>query len=102
MKVACIQPKIYEELNKCYSQIENLLKDLLNEFEGCEIVCLPERWVPFLEDVPQNIQKERGEHYNFVKGLAEKYCINIISGAIWEKREISKKPNITCYYFNEK
>jgi omega-amidase len=102
MKVACIQPKIHEDINKCYSQVEDLLKNLVNKFEDCEIVCLPERWVPFLDEISQNIQKERGDHYNFVKSLAEKYCVNTISGAIWEKRDQSKKPSITCYYFNEK
>jgi predicted amidohydrolase len=102
MKVACIQPKICETINKSYSHIEDLLKKLLNKFEGCEIACLPERWVPFLQDIYQNIQKERGDHYQFVKDLAKKFNIKILSGAIWEKRKNFKKPSVTCYYFDEK
>ena len=102
MKVACIQSEICEDIDKSYSHIEDLLKNLLSQFEDCEIACLPERWVPLLNDISQNIQKERGDHYNFVKALAKKYNIRLLSGAIWEKRKSLKKPSVTCYYFNEK
>lgn len=102
MKVACIQPKICESINKSYSHIEDLLKKLINKFEDCELVCLPERWLPLLQDIPQNVQKERGAHYNFVKSLAKNFNIKILSGAIWEKRKNLKKPSVTCYYFDEK
>ena len=102
MKVACIQPKICKDVNKSYSHIEEILKKLLKKFEDCQIACLPERWVPFLPDMSQNIQNERGEHYNFIKELAKQYNIKLLSGAIWEKRKNLKKPSVTCYYFNEK
>jgi nitrilase len=102
MKVACIQPKIDENIDKCFSQIESLLKEILNKFEDCEIVCLPERWVPILNNLSLNIQKERGENYSFLKDLAKNYNINILSGGIWESRSNLKKPIITCYYLNEK
>jgi predicted amidohydrolase len=102
MKVACIQPEICQEISKSYSHIEDLLKKLLKKFEDIQIACLPERWVPYLQNLSQNIQKERGEHYNFVKDLAKKYNIKLLSGAIWEQRKNLKKPSVTCYYFNEK
>jgi len=102
MKVACIQPKLHENNNKCYSEIDSLLKSLINKHEECQIACLPERWTPIHQEIPQNFQKERGEKYNFIKSLAENYHIKILSGAIWEKRENLKKPSITCYYFDEK
>ena len=100
MKIACIQPKIFSTRKKCYSEIEEILKNLLKEAE-CDIVCLPERWSPFLMSGPQNLQKERGDDYNFIRNLAKNYQTNFLSGGIWEKRESSKKPSITCYYFNE-
>lgn len=102
MKVACIQPELSIEREKCFSEVERLMKDLLKKHDQCEIACLPERWVPFLEDIPQNFQKERGEDYLFVKELSKKYRINLLSGALWEKRDQSKKPFITCYFFNDK
>ena len=102
MKVACIQPVICENISKSYSHIEDLLKKLVNKCEDCQIACLPERWVPYLQNMSQNIQKERGEHYTFVKDLAKQYNINLLSGAIWEQRKNFKKPSVTCYYFNEK
>ena len=102
MKVACIQPELLREKEKCYSEIERIVKNLLKNHDQCEIACLPERWVPFLEDIPQNFQKERGDDYSFVKELSKKYSINLLSGAIWEKRNDSKKPIITCYFFNDK
>ncbi|MFX1500462.1 MAG: carbon-nitrogen hydrolase family protein [Promethearchaeota archaeon] len=102
MKVACIQPRIHQNIEKCYAEIEYLLKNLLEEFNNCDIVCLPERWSPFISEIPQNFQEERGESYEFIKGLAKKYEISLLSGAIWEKRENKEKPFITCYYFNAK
>ncbi|MBY9005766.1 MAG: carbon-nitrogen hydrolase family protein [Candidatus Lokiarchaeota archaeon] len=102
MKVACIQPKIHQDIEKCYTEIEILLKNLLKEFNNCNIICLPERWTPFFNDMSHNIQDERGENCEFIKDLAKKYEISILSGAIWEKRDNQKKPFITCYYFNEK
>jgi len=102
MKVACIQPELLREREKCYSEIERLMKNVLNQHDQCEIACLPERWIPFSEDIPGNFQKERGEDYSFVKELSKKFSINLLSGAIWEKRNQLKKPIITCYYFNDK
>ncbi|TFG02851.1 MAG: carbon-nitrogen hydrolase family protein [Promethearchaeota archaeon] len=102
MKIACIQPKIHDKVKDSFSEIDSLLKNLLNEFEECEIACLPERWSPFFPEITQNIQKERGEYYFFLKELASRYNINLLSGAIWEKRDTLKKPKITCYYFNHK
>jgi len=101
MRVACIQPQVFKDRNKCYHQVETLLKELLEENQKCDIVCLPERWVPYYRDPNKNIQKERGNDYFFVKNLAKEYNIKILSGAIWEKRNILKKPIITCYFFDE-
>ncbi|KKN13687.1 hypothetical protein LCGC14_1003890 [marine sediment metagenome] len=47
MKVACIQPKIKKDRTECYNEIEKILKDLSEKVQNCEIVCLPEKWVPF-------------------------------------------------------
>ncbi|MFX1258460.1 MAG: carbon-nitrogen hydrolase family protein [Promethearchaeota archaeon] len=101
MKIACIQPKIFQNRNKCYSEIERLLMNLLERVDKCDIVCLPERWVPFLKSSSQNLHKERGENYLFIKNLAKDFHISILSGAIWEKRNNLKKPAITCYYFDQ-
>jgi len=101
MKVACIQPELFEHREKCYHEIERILKELLEVHKNCEIVCLPERWVPFFRDPNQNFQEQRGNDYSFIKNLAKEYKIKFISGAIWEKRPTSKKPAITCYFFNE-
>ncbi len=101
MKVACIQPEISSTKQECYSEIKLLLKELLDNEEKCRIVCLPERWVPLLDDLPKNLQKERGQDYKFVKNLAEEHSISFISGAIWEKRDSIEKPNITSYFFSE-
>ncbi|MFW9941670.1 MAG: carbon-nitrogen hydrolase family protein [Candidatus Thorarchaeota archaeon] len=101
MRVACIQPQIFKDRNKCYVQIETLLKGLLEKNEKCDIVCLPERWVPYYRDPDKNFQKERGNDYFFIKNLAKEYDIKILSGAIWEKRNTIKKPTITCYFFDE-
>jgi nitrilase len=101
MKVACIQPQIFQNRTKCYLEVEKILKKLLDKDKGNEIVCLPERWVPYSKKLNSNLQEERGEDYNFVRKLAKNYNINIISGAIWERRSNSEKPAITCYYFDE-
>lgn len=101
MRLACIQPQIFQDRKKCYSQIELLLQQLLKKYQNCEIVCLPERWVPYFRDPANNIQEERGNDYNFIKNLAKEFNIKILSGAIWEKRNNSKKPVITCYFFDE-
>ena len=69
MKVACLQPELLLEREKSYSEIERLMKELLKTHDQCDIACLPERWIPFSEDIPQNFQKERGEDYLFVKEL---------------------------------
>lgn len=100
MKIACIQPKVFNNRKKCYNEIEEILTNLLKEVD-CDIACLPERWSPFLKSGPQNLQKERGDDYNFIKNLAKNYQTNLLSGGIWEKRENTKKPSITCYYFND-
>jgi predicted amidohydrolase len=102
MKVACIQPEIFEDRGRCYSQIESLLSQLLERFQNCDIVCLPERWVPYFRDPVKNLQEERGNDYSFIKKLAKEYNIKILTGAIWEKRKGLKKPVITCYLIDEK
>ncbi|MFX0104590.1 MAG: carbon-nitrogen hydrolase family protein, partial [Candidatus Hodarchaeota archaeon] len=101
MRVACIQPQILQGRAKCYLEIEQILKNLLNKHNNCEIICLPERWVPFYNDSSQNFQEERGNDYSFIKNLAKEYNIKFLSGAIWEKRINSKKPAITCYFFDD-
>ncbi|MFX1390395.1 MAG: carbon-nitrogen hydrolase family protein [Promethearchaeota archaeon] len=100
MKVACIQPKILKNRVLCYNEIERILKNLLETHKNCDIVCLPERWVPFFRDQAQNFQKQRGNDYKFISRLAKEYKINFISGAIWEKRPRSR-PFITCYLFDK-
>jgi len=102
MRIACIQPEVFQDINKCFSEIEQLLKELLEATDKCDIVCLPERYVPFLTDLPKNIQKERGKSYSFIKKLAKEHSVNFISGSIWEKREGLQKPVITSYYFSDK
>jgi len=101
MKVACIQPQIFQERSQCYLEIEEILKNFLKKNGKYEIICLPERWVPFFKNSIENFQAERGDDYVFIKNLAKKYNIKILSGAIWEKRTNSEKPAITCYFFNE-
>ncbi|MFW9937868.1 MAG: carbon-nitrogen hydrolase family protein [Candidatus Thorarchaeota archaeon] len=101
LKIACIQPKVYNTKKECYKEIELLLKNLLEEFHSCEIICLPERWVPINDSLAKNIQEEKGEDYNFIKNLAKEYTISIISGGIWEKRKNNNKSKITSYFFNE-
>ncbi|MFW9999934.1 MAG: carbon-nitrogen hydrolase family protein [Candidatus Hodarchaeota archaeon] len=101
MRVACIQPQIFQERNKCYNEIERILRELLEVHKNCEIICLPERWVPLFKNSSLNFQEQRGKDYSFIQNLAREYNIKILSGAIWEKRRGFKKPAITCYYFNE-
>lgn len=100
--IAGIQPEINQKRGMCYSEINTLLKILSENHKNLDIICLPERWVPFENNIPDNFQKERGTDYSFVKSLAKEYHISIISGAIWEKRKNEKKPFITSYYFNQK
>ncbi|GAH87910.1 unnamed protein product, partial [marine sediment metagenome] len=90
MRVACIQPQIFQDRNKCYLQIELLLKVFLEKNQNCDIICLPERWVPYFRDPAKNLQNERGNDYAFIKNLAKEYNIKILSGAIWEKTEEEK------------
>jgi predicted amidohydrolase len=101
MRVACIQPQIFQERSQCYIEIERILENLQDNHRDCEIVCLPEKWTPYNTDINKNFQKERGDDYTFIKKLAYKHEIRIVSGAIWEKRNETKKPIITCYYFNK-
>lgn len=100
LRVACIQPEVLSNKAKCYLEIERLIKDLMRDFDNCDIICLPERWIPFTNKYSENFQEERGEDYKFIKKLAKEYCINIISGGIWEKRKSPSKPRITSYLFN--
>ncbi|MBN1800744.1 MAG: carbon-nitrogen hydrolase family protein [Candidatus Lokiarchaeota archaeon] len=102
MKIACIQPEVAATRNECYTNVESIIRDLTDQYENCDIVCLPERWTPYSIDVFKNFQQERGDDYLFVKKLARTYRINLLSGGIWEKREYSKKPFVTCYFFNDK
>ncbi|MFX1500466.1 MAG: hypothetical protein ACFFDH_05810 [Promethearchaeota archaeon] len=63
MKVACIQPKIYQERNRCYLEIENILKTLLEKHNKCDIICLPEKWVLYVNNYSENLQEQRGNDY---------------------------------------
>ena len=100
INVASIQPEIFQGKNKCYLEIENLIKKLLEDNSKCEIICLPERWVPYSREKALNYQKERGQDYQFIKNLSGEFGINLISGGIWEKRASFKKPFITSYFFD--
>lgn len=105
MFVACIQPKILPNRKKCYNLIDSLIEKLLEKQGKPDIITLPERWVPLnIKEWEKNFQQERGEDYKKIKELAKKYKINILSGAIWEKREdsTSEKNYITCYFINSK
>ncbi|MFX1237808.1 MAG: carbon-nitrogen hydrolase family protein [Promethearchaeota archaeon] len=101
MKVACIQPEVFTSRKECYSQVDSLLGALMNKHEKCDLACLPERWTPYSQQISENFQKERGNDYSFVKELAKKYQVNLLSGGIWETRESSKKPYVTCYFFDD-
>ncbi len=100
VRIACVQPEVFQENNKCYLEIEGIIKELFTKFDFCDLICLPERWVPLMNGKELNIQKERGNNYNFIKNLAKEYNVGIISGAIWEKRQDSNKPRITSYFFD--
>ena len=100
MRVACIQPEIFKNRMKCYTEIEQILKDLLEQRGKCDIICLPERWAPLSRDPTKNLQEQRGNDYKFIQRLAKEYNIKCISGGIWEKRPRSK-PVITCYFFEK-
>jgi len=100
VRIACVQPEVFQENNKCYLLIEDIIKDIFSNHDSCDIICLPERWVPLTREKKVNVQKERGKNYQFVKQLANDYSVSIISGAIWEKRESSSKPRITSYFFD--
>jgi predicted amidohydrolase len=101
MRVACIQPQIFQDRNRCYLEIEQILKKLLDKHGNCDIICLPERWVPLFSNSIKNFQRERGNDYKFIKKLSKEYKIKFLSGAIWEKRNQYKKPAITCYFFDD-
>ncbi len=102
MKVACIQPEVATTRENCYSNVESIIKDLIDQHDDCDILCLPERWTPYSTIFSENFQPERGEDYEFIKNLARTYHINLLSGGIWEKRENSTKPFVSCYFINEK
>ncbi len=102
MRIACLQPRILENRKKCYKHIEVLLKSLLEKYNKCDLICLPERWIPFYDKIEDNLQQRRGDDYSFIQNLAEEYSINLLSGGIWEKRHSIEKPFITCYFFNNK
>ncbi|MFW9973263.1 MAG: hypothetical protein ACFFDF_23970, partial [Candidatus Odinarchaeota archaeon] len=73
MRVACIQPQIFQTRTKCYFEIEQILITLLEKHKNCDIICLPERWVPLLRNSNQNFQNQRGDDYIFIKRLAKEY-----------------------------
>ena len=100
VRIACVQPEVFQENSKCYLQIEDIIKDIFSKHNSCDIICLPERWVPLTTEKKVNVQKERGKNYQFVKNLVKDYGVGIISGGIWEKRESSSKPWITSYFFD--
>lgn len=103
MKIACLQPNILKKRSNCYSHVKDLMQELTANYPDLDFIVLPERWVPFNPDIKKNFQEERGGDYNFIRSLAKDFGINVISGAIWEKRSDSDDDlHITCYYFNDK
>jgi omega-amidase len=100
IKVGCIQPEIHDTKSECYEEIEGLFESFMIEHDSCDIICLPERWVPLTADIKTVIQQERGEDYQFICNLAKKYNTSIISGAIWEKRSDQNNPKITSYFID--
>jgi predicted amidohydrolase len=92
---------MFETEEECFLEIETLIKTSLSNESDCDLFCLPERWIKINQNLEENIQNERGKHYQFVKTLASRYKINLLSGGIWEKREVTGKNYITCYYFNK-
>lgn len=101
MKIACLQPNLLKNRMKCYKHIHNLIDSLFNRYNKCDLICLPERWIPFFDNKGEDFQKERGEDYSFIKSISKEYSTSILSGAIWEKRNNLDKPLITCYLFND-
>jgi len=67
MRVACIQPELLENKKKCYHEIEKILKELMEKHKSCDIICLPERWVPYFRDPTHNFQEQRGNDYSFIR-----------------------------------
>ncbi|TFF96055.1 MAG: carbon-nitrogen hydrolase family protein, partial [Promethearchaeota archaeon] len=102
MIISCLQPKIYSEKQKCYNEVENLTKTIFKQTESCDLIILPERWVPLSKDIKSSVQQERGENYTFIKDLAKRYSVKFLTGAIWEHRKNQKMPSITCYFIDEK
>lgn len=100
INVGCVQPEILQSRKACYSEVEILLKTLIETHQNLDMVCFPERWVPLNKDFSDNFQTERGSDYIFMKKLAKEFRVSLISGAIWEKRKDSNKPVITSYYFD--
>lgn len=100
INVGCIQPEIPQSRKTCYSEVERLLKALIETHQNLDLVCLPERWVSLNKNFTDNFQTERGSDYLFIKKLAKEFNVSFISGAIWEKRKNCDKPVITSYYFD--
>ena len=100
IRLACIQPEVLHQIDRTYSEVENILDSLLKYHNSCDIICLPERWTPIVNGKELSVQKERGDNYKFIKNLAKEYGIGIISGALWEKRKDTNKPRITSYFFD--
>ena len=61
VKIACVQPQVFQENNKCYLEIERIFEDFFSKYDSCDILCLPERWVPLTNEKTINLQKERGD-----------------------------------------
>jgi len=101
LRLILIQPEMFENDEECFFEIQNLINSIPSIEENCDLVCLPERWIKMNPKLEKNIQEERGSHYQFIKKMAKKYHINILSGGIWENRENSDKNYVTCYYFNK-
>ncbi len=101
MKLILIQPEMFNKDKECFFEIQNLINSIPFIEKNCDLVCLPERWIKMNPNLEKNIQEERGTHYQFIKKIAKKCHINILSGGIWEKRENSNKNYITCYFFNK-
>jgi len=101
LKLILIQPEMFDKDKECFFEIQNLINSIPFIEKNCDLVCLPERWIKMNPNLEKNIQEERGTHYQFIKKIAKKCHINILSGGIWEKRENSNKNYITCYFFNK-
>lgn len=100
LKITLIQSQMFEDEDKCFREVENLIKNIPDGDKDSDLYCLPERWIKIKQNLEGNLQEERGEHYDFIKNLAKKYRINILSGGLWEHREDTDKNYITCYFFN--